>query len=294
MVNIIQNSANEQMRNALFNYLNLNRHKFDDRGRIDTTPDAQDYVPLEMVRWTRAVPPSPEINWDPWLQLGRKKLTTLSEEQEEQERIHRDMADRGELTPEQCQKEYDKEYDRCGDRWKGRARRACESRAADRLRNCRQNGRYTAKEWGWEDMDIPEIEKEEFRKRFGKQNRTSEEEQSSGPHETPWPAKPESAHGPSWAVTPPVPSKAPTARKLSERNPYVFGPPGGSPIIYRAPLMPPELQRQISWNLGVHIPPEQMIQILATILSRGAAARSASVRGAAKLPVLPILKGAPQ
>jgi hypothetical protein len=292
MVYQAQPSSNQTVQNAVFDYLNLNRHKFDQHGNFAPTPDSRDYAPLHLARWNRAGPPErgSEWNWDYFIQprrrlpeaqsaseLRQQMLTPMTEEDEERWEKHQKMADRGELTPKQCQEEYAEEVERCSQRWNGRTFTACKQRAGDRLRDCRQNKRYTVKEWGWADLDIPEIEKEEFRKRFGKQEGQKYEEGSA----------PDSHEAPALAQSGPS----------AERNPYVFSPPWGSPTIYRAPLMPPELQRQISWNLGVHIPPERMIRILAAILSRGQMARSGPIRGGVNPPVQnlrPILKGAPQ
>lgn len=44
-------ASNRALQNAIFDYLNLNRHKFDALGEFDPTPDERDYVPPELVKY---------------------------------------------------------------------------------------------------------------------------------------------------------------------------------------------------------------------------------------------------
>jgi hypothetical protein len=44
-------ARNKALQNALFGYLNLNRHKFDERGSFDPTPDVRDFVPMELASY---------------------------------------------------------------------------------------------------------------------------------------------------------------------------------------------------------------------------------------------------
>src|SRR5690242_18501813 len=49
MVYPLRKSSNESVQNALFNYLNLNRHKFDENGNFDPRADEGDFVPPILV-----------------------------------------------------------------------------------------------------------------------------------------------------------------------------------------------------------------------------------------------------
>ncbi|MGH6890985.1 MAG: hypothetical protein ACREEP_01885 [Dongiaceae bacterium] len=51
MVHPIRKPSSEALQSAIFDYLNLNRHKLDERGTFDPTPDERDYVPRELVKY---------------------------------------------------------------------------------------------------------------------------------------------------------------------------------------------------------------------------------------------------
>jgi hypothetical protein len=207
----------------------------------------------------RAGPPKPTIDFESFIALPREPqsaheyrmqhLVTTSEEDEERARLHAQMAEKNRFTPKKCQELWEEEVERCGQRWNGRNRSACELRAGDRLRDCRTNGRYTIKEWGFADLDMPEIEKEEFRKRFGTKGTQTNSEPEPNPNSDD--------------------TSKPEENPKTQGNPYVFGPPWGSPTIYRAPLMPPDLQRKIPHpNSLLHIPPELALRLALMVLLR--------------------------
>lgn len=51
MVFSSRRGRNEDLQEAIFDYLNLNRHKFDALGNLDATPDKRDYVPRELAKY---------------------------------------------------------------------------------------------------------------------------------------------------------------------------------------------------------------------------------------------------
>jgi hypothetical protein len=46
-----QKTSNEAVKNAIFDYLNLNRHKFDEVGNFDPTADRRDNIPPRLTRY---------------------------------------------------------------------------------------------------------------------------------------------------------------------------------------------------------------------------------------------------
>jgi len=270
------------LQNAIFDYLNFNRHKFDESGNFNSRPDERDYVSPILAKY-RTGPPREEVDWESFIgnikdpqsatELRRQNLKTWTEEDENNARMHAEMADKGGLTRDKCTELWNEEVRRCIARWSGRNRAACKERARYRYHQCRDRGRYDdLREWGLEDLDMPEIEKEEFRKRFGRQGtRTNPNPNSSSTSG----AKPSSSND-----------------TKSERNPYIFGPPWGAPVIYRAPLMPPELQRKIPRKMHAHISPDMAFQLLLLALSRGRAGRVPSGALEPATGVLPMLRGA--
>jgi hypothetical protein len=68
MVNTLRHSGSEQLRQGLFDYLNLNRHKFNEHGQFETAPNEQDYLPRtllvsdEFIKPPKLPPETPRLN----------------------------------------------------------------------------------------------------------------------------------------------------------------------------------------------------------------------------------------
>lgn len=94
-------TSNAGLQNAIFDYLNLNRHKFDEFGDFDTTPDERDHLDPILVGY-RAGPPKTTPPWgdltiDPQTatELRNREFLTWSEDDDERVKRHKDMEKKG-------------------------------------------------------------------------------------------------------------------------------------------------------------------------------------------------------
>jgi hypothetical protein len=195
--------SNEAIQNALFGYLNLNRHKFDEHGNFDHTPDRRDYVhPLLIVdakppkppKWqipkgtrvpfptTRFVAPGkvwrkPSYPPDPTLPRHvNGKPVPLP-------KINR------RYTPEECNDMLQDEIIQCKNEWEGKwpsyAYGKCIGRATDRQNLCLMNGEYNPSSKPYSANDLNDEDQKEYWRRKKKEEGQENVEPAPKPEKEP-------------------------------------------------------------------------------------------------------------
>jgi hypothetical protein len=126
---------------VIYDYLNNNRHKFDEHGQFNPALDGREFWPLAA---STGVPI--------WLKYfpGDKGPEDIAKERNaaELEALKKGVK----LTRKQCLDEYEKDLELCDDSNRGRAWSACKERAGNRLTNCYATGSYNGQgRWTYED-----------------------------------------------------------------------------------------------------------------------------------------------
>lgn len=170
----VRKASNEAIQQALFDYLNLNPHKFDEHGNFGATYDERDFVPRLLLVSDPYNPPklTPE---KPWLnktqrhwakypvanQLRNPKTDEdLIRERYEQRMEH--SKNRRKYTKDQCEKHHEDALNRCNKMYWNNALypdgsfEGCKRRATELWEECLKKKRYPKgkMEWGLKDMDM--------------------------------------------------------------------------------------------------------------------------------------------
>lgn len=164
MVYPIRASSGEALQNAVFNYLNLNRHKFDESGRFLRKADERDYVPSQLAEYV-ASPSAVTGSDDTDLNDADN-----ADESEEGGNILPPLAStkrRRRFSTWTCMKKYDAEQGRCWDKWGKESGYpywmyyACLDRARNRALHCTELGDYRKgiDVWDWKDMAMEDPSK---------------------------------------------------------------------------------------------------------------------------------------
>lgn len=158
-------------------YLNNNRHKFDERGNFDPMPDERDYWPLAAS--------SGGIPWW-WKYLGGDKgPDDISNDRNAAE--IQDWENGVRLTKKQCLDEYEKDLELCDDGQRGRAWMACKERAGNRLTNCYTTGSYNRQgRWTYQDATgQPQGDEDPDKRRKKKSGQNSQPQPNPKPEKKP-------------------------------------------------------------------------------------------------------------
>ena len=128
---------------TIFDYLNNNRHKFDDRGNFDPTPDERDYVPFGGVTHPNGgYGRGPKINKPKY--AGKYKLGEGPDDlAKKQMKYYADDHAKGiRYDLEKCHRVKEFEEGLCRDGYGGRALQACLTRVNDRFKFCKDDGHF--------------------------------------------------------------------------------------------------------------------------------------------------------
>lgn len=166
--------SSEEMQKALFDYLNLNRHKFDEYGNFHATPDSRDVLPRLLTVSDHYKPPklTPEKPWLNRDQRNRAKYPEANQlrdpktdedfvRERYEERIEHAKR-RRKYSKDQCEKHYEAALKRCNDMYWSNALYpdgsfdGCKQRAGELWQDCHNKGKYPKgkMEWANRDMDI--------------------------------------------------------------------------------------------------------------------------------------------
>jgi hypothetical protein len=174
MVNTLRNSSNEQMGQALFDYLNLNRHKFNEYGQFNATPDEQDFLPRALLVADEFNPPKLPPK-EPWLNRTQRHWAKYPEanllrnpktdedlvRERYQERLDH-AKKRRKYSKNKCDEHHEAALKRCNkmywenDFYPEGSYRGCVQRAGELKDHCYDKKRYPEgkMEWANIDMDI--------------------------------------------------------------------------------------------------------------------------------------------
>jgi hypothetical protein len=171
----------------IFDYLNNNRHKFDEHGKFDPTPDWRDFIPFAGVThpnggWGKR----PKITKPKY--AGKYKLGEGPDDlaKQQMEYYAKDYANDIRYDENKCEEIKEFERGLCFDGYKGRALRACLTRVDDRNKFCRDDKHFNNAPplWTAELMSGQPLGDEDPDKR-----RKSKSEQKPQPQPAPKPQK---------------------------------------------------------------------------------------------------------
>jgi hypothetical protein len=174
MVNSLRSSASEQMRQSLFDYLNLNRHKFDEHGQFNAAPNEQDYLPRVLLVADEFDPPKLPPK-EPWLNRTQRHWAKHPEanllrnpktdedlvRERYQERLEH-AKKRRKYSKSKCDEHHADALKRCNKMYWGNdlypngSYQGCVQRAGELKDHCYKEKRYPEgkMEWANIDMDI--------------------------------------------------------------------------------------------------------------------------------------------
>lgn len=172
MVNTLRNSASEQMRQGLFDYLNLNWHKFDEYGRFNAAPEEQDYLPRVLLVADQFDPPKLPPK-EPWLNRTQRHWTKYPEanllrnpktdedlvRERYQERLEH-AKKRRKYSKNKCDEHHADALTRCSKMYWGNdlypegSYRGCVQRAAELKDHCYKEKRYPEDKMEWANIDM--------------------------------------------------------------------------------------------------------------------------------------------
>jgi hypothetical protein len=160
------------MRQGLSDYLNFNRHKFNEYGQFNAKPDERDFLPQVMLVADNLNPPKlppkePQLNktqrfWakHPEANLLRNPKTDedLVRERHEERRAH--AKKRRKYSKDKCDEHLKAAEDRCSkmywnnDLYPDGAYRGCIERAKELWQECYNNGKYPKGKMEWRNIDM--------------------------------------------------------------------------------------------------------------------------------------------
>lgn len=128
---------------TIFDFLNNNRHKFDEHGRFDPTPDERDYVPLGGITYPNGgYGKRPKINKPKY--AGKYKLGEGPDDlaKKQMKYYANDYANGIRYDLKKCHEIKGFEEGLCRDGYGGRALQACLTRVNDRFKFCKDDGHF--------------------------------------------------------------------------------------------------------------------------------------------------------
>ena len=174
MVYPIRKPSSQTVQNAISDYLNFNRHKFDQYGNFDPTPDVRDFLPRLLTVSDPYKPPKlpPEKPWLNRAQQNRAKYPVANQlrNPKTDEDLVRDRYEeriehakrRRKYNKDQCDKHHEAALKRCNDMYWSNALypdgayEGCKKRASELWQECYDKKKYPKDkmEWANRDMDI--------------------------------------------------------------------------------------------------------------------------------------------
>jgi hypothetical protein len=264
MVHPIRKPSRKPLENAILDYINLNRHKFDLSRNFDPRPDERDYVPLQLVKYVKPQGPVTH-DFDDSAESYNLDNASADVEDDSSDLEHDERGSsaaaaaalkRRRISIMRCMNNAYRERGRCWNIWGKDSGYdvwmylACMDRALERLKQCTTLGRYEKgiEPWEWKDMAMEDPSKP----------KQPEQIQATAPGHGPVSTNPNSDAG------------------KSENSPNSFGRPWAVPV-YRAPLMPPHLQRRIYRDSAIQIPPESLLRLGLMLLWGGKVGRAGPI-----------------